>query len=231
MGQDEREILDIVRRAQGFYYFGIVSSVVSPTQFTVADLAAMGDGFFLDFLVTVVQKFDGTTTPPREEFRPITAYVSAGALFTHTAFTAGLAVGDKVLIVMGTVTGATGYGNPAEIPVNTTSIAANETNILSLAGAGDHYIVDKLRLKAADPGVNTILVRLYELVNGVATVVDTFTIVGGGAGVGNWETYFSLMDMFGIPNMVGDNLRVSVQSSGGAGPYAITGEYSFRISI
>ena len=108
----------------------------------------------------------------------------------------------------------------ADVAVNITAIAAGETNVLNLAAAGTRYLVRHLRLKCADPGANTVTVRLYELVNDVLTVVDSFAIV-----TGNFATYFSLMDMFGLPHLAGDNLRVTVQASAG-GPYAITGQYS-----
>ncbi len=117
--------------------------------------------------------------------------------------------------------GATGiFHEQVDTPVDITAILAAETNVLNLAVANTRYIVRSLRLKAANPNPNTIAVRLYELVNDVATVVDTFTIDNA-----NFGTYFSLMDMFGLPHLVGDNLRVTVQASAG-GPYAVTGQYS-----
>ncbi len=113
------------------------------------------------------------------------------------------------------------------VAVNVSAISASETDVLNLpVVASTCYTVQNLRLKCADPGANTVTVRLYERVNNILTEVDSFPITGGGAGVGNWETYHSLMDMFGMPHLAGDNLQVTVRASGGAG-YAVTGQYSY----
>ena len=104
--------------------------------------------------------------------------------------------------------------------VDINAILAAETNVFALSVPGTCYIVRSLRLKCEDPGANTVSVRLYELVNDVATAVDTFEIDSA-----NFATYHSLMDMFGLPQLSGYNLRVTVQASAG-GPYAVTGKFS-----
>jgi hypothetical protein len=112
----------------------------------------------------------------------------------------------------------------AEVSVNTTAVLASETDIINLATSGFHYTVDKLRLKSDDPGGgNSVLVRLYELVNAVSTEVDNFTIDSA-----NYTSFFSLMDMFGLQYLAGDNLRVSVEQLVAGGPTAITGSYTYR---
>lgn len=119
------------------------------------------------------------------------------------------------------IKGAIGiFHEQADTVVNITAIAASETDVLNLAAAGTRYIVRSLRLKCADPGANTVTIRLYGLVNDVLTEVDSFVI-----DTGNFGTYQSLMDMFGLPHLAGDNLKVTVQASAG-GPYAVTGQYS-----
>lgn len=119
------------------------------------------------------------------------------------------------------ITSATGiFSEQADTPVNITAILASETTVFDLSVASTRYRVLSLRLKAADPSTETMTVRLYELINDVLTVVDTFAIDAA-----NWGTYHSLMDMFGIPHLAGDNLKVTVQMSGGA-EVAVTGQYS-----
>lgn len=119
------------------------------------------------------------------------------------------------------ITGATGiFHEQVDTAVNITAILASETTVLDLSVADTRYIVRSLRLKAADPSTETITVRLYELINDVLTVVDTFDIDGA-----NFGTYHSLMDMFGLQHLAGDSLKVTVQVSGGAG-VAVTGQYS-----
>ncbi|MBA7558674.1 hypothetical protein ES708_00281 [subsurface metagenome] len=119
------------------------------------------------------------------------------------------------------IKGATGiFYEQTDTAVNITAIAASETDVLNLVVADTRYIVRSLRLKCADPGANTVTVRLYELVNAVLTELDSFAIDNA-----NFGTYHSLMDMFGLPHLAGDNLKVTVQASAG-GPYAVTGQYS-----
>jgi len=117
--------------------------------------------------------------------------------------------------------GATGtFHEQDDAVVNINAIVVSETLAINLIVADTRYIVRSLRLKCADPGANTVTVRLYELVNNVLTVVDSFEITNA-----NFTTYHSLMDMFGLPHLAGDNIRVTVQASAG-GPYVVTGQYS-----
>jgi len=118
-----------------------------------------------------------------------------------------------------------GFQEQADVAVNTTAPdTPAENNVLNLAAAGTRYKVRSLRLKCADPGANTVTVRLYELVNDVSTLVDSFDITAA-----NFATYHSLMDMFGLTHLAGDNLRVTVQASAG-GPYTVIGQYSFALA-
>ncbi len=93
-------------------------------------------------------------------------------------------------------------------------------NILNLVTANTRYVVRSLRIKTVDPSPNTITVRLYELVNGALTEVDSFVINGT-----NYGTYHSLMDMFGLPELAGDNLKVTIEAS--AVGYATLAQYSY----
>ncbi|MDO8636679.1 MAG: hypothetical protein Q7R34_10715, partial [Dehalococcoidia bacterium] len=124
-------------------------------------------------------------------------------------------------ILLGIAAAAHGFQEQASVAVNITAILASETNVFNLATASTMYQVRSLRLKCADPGVNTVTVRLYSLVNAVSTVVATFAITGT-----NFGSYHSLMDMFGVPHLAGDNLKITVQATA-AGPFAVTGQYSY----
>jgi len=118
------------------------------------------------------------------------------------------------------IIGATGtFLEQADTPVTINAVLA-ETDVLDLSVADTRYIVRSLRLKAVDPAPQTITVRLRELINDVSTIVDTFTI-----DTNNFGTHHSLMDMFGVPHLAGDDIHVTVLASA-AGPYAITGQYS-----
>lgn len=108
-----------------------------------------------------------------------------------------------------------------DVPVTIDAILGSETNVLDLSVADTRYMVKSLRLKLADPSAETMTVRLYELVNDVLTEVDYFDV-----DTTNFATYHSLMDMFGLPHLAGDSLKVTVQMSGG-GAIAVTGQYSY----
>jgi len=246
---------------QGLVYYGKVTQVDDATHFRASGLAGFHDAYFANtYRVYVVRDAAGGGADPQGKMQPCTVYTSTGGIFTHTAFSTGLAVDDEVLLlheriaeikdivdrlgaftptenlkaILGAYTAAaplkaaidaiksaTGiFHEQPDAAVNITAIAASETDVLNLAVANTRYIVRSLRLKCADPGANTVTVRLYELVNDVLTVVDSFDIDAT-----NFATYQSLMDMFGLPHLAGDNLKVTVQASAG-GPYAVTGQYS-----
>jgi hypothetical protein len=117
----------------------------------------------------------------------------------------------------------------AETAVNITAILASETNFLDLQTAGFHYTVDDLVLKSADPGVNSVYVRLYKLVNGVLTAVNVDATHPNGFVIttANFDRYWTLPDMFGKQALAGDQIKITVQTSAG-GPYAVTGSYASR---
>ncbi len=112
------------------------------------------------------------------------------------------------------------FHEQADVPVTINAVNGSETDVFDLNAANTRYLIRSMRLKAVDPGANTISVRLRELINDVSTIVDTFTI-----DTASFGTHHSLMDMFGVPHLAGDDLQVTVQASAG-GPYAMTGQYS-----
>lgn len=113
-----------------------------------------------------------------------------------------------------------GFYEQEDVAFNVDAVLAAEADILHLAVADTRYIIRSLRLKCANPGVETVTVRLYELVNDGLVEVDSFDITAA-----NFGTYHSLMDMFGLPHLAGDELQVTVQATA-AGPYEVTGQYS-----
>jgi len=119
-------------------------------------------------------------------------------------------------------TGATGvlFEQP-DVAVTINAINGAETDVLNLAAANTRYKVRSLRLKCVDPNPDTVTVRLYELINDGLLEVDSFDI-----DTTNFGTYYSLMDMFGLSHLAGDQLQVTVRASAG-GPYAVTGQYSY----
>ena len=123
-------------------YYGVVTQVLSATSFIILGLVGFGDGAFVGYTGYVLQKADGTTTPPHQEQPAITGYTSRTGLFTHAGYTAPLAVGDRLLILhpglggVGTTRGLVYYGVVTAIP------GANQFTIPTLAGFGDTAFVD-----------------------------------------------------------------------------------------
>ncbi|GAI40096.1 unnamed protein product, partial [marine sediment metagenome] len=73
------------------------------------------------------------------------------------------------------------------------------------------YCLRHLRLKCADPGVGrTVTVKLYERWNDdIVQLIDSFDITPD-----NYETYHSLMDMFGVPEIHSDAIRIRAVHDG-----------------
>lgn len=114
-----------------------------------------------------------------------------------------------------------------EKDVSINAIVASETDFLNLsdgfgATVNKNFYIEDLVLKCADPGANTVNVKLYKLVNGVKTNIKTFAITAA-----NFANYFTMMDMFGVPRLAGDVIQITVQATAG-GPYAVTGEYCYK---
>lgn len=103
-------LLDAILNHTGLVYSGLVTTYTNATSFASLDLAGFGDGFF-DFpvgasitgsgawLVQVVRDDGGAAALPQGEFRLVTAYVSATGTFTHEAFSANMAAGDRISII------------------------------------------------------------------------------------------------------------------------------------
>jgi hypothetical protein len=165
--------------------------------------------------------------------RIINGTTAAGTITPDTNFGAQIGIGTNFIIVGQRVPLALILSllplllNIDQI-VNINAILASETNVFSINTG--NYTVQKLRLKSADPGAgNSVIVRLYELINNVLTNVDSFVITSPGDNLANPSTgYYSLMDMFGLPFLTGSNLKVTVQQQVGGGPSAITGEFNYR---
>lgn len=100
---------------------------------------------------------------------------------------------------------------------------AAEANVLNLSTSGYSYRVDHLRVKSENPLAQTVSIKLYELVNGASTQVVSFSLTSG-----VHASYLSLMDMFGVPHLAGDNLKVTAAcTSGATSGVNLTGQYSY----
>jgi len=105
---------------------------------------------------------------------------------------------------------------------DTATTTESECELLTIGPTADRrYCLRHLRLKAqANPGDNTMTVRLYEYFAGALVEVDSFEI-----DTANWGTYHSLMDMFGIPEVHSDAIKITCQMD--AGTLAVKATYSY----
>ena len=89
----------------GLCYYGVITNVVSPTQFDAALLAGHGDSYFNGYRIYVVRDQAGGGILPQGTGRACTAYVSLTGRFTSVAFIAALTVGDEILLIHPALTG------------------------------------------------------------------------------------------------------------------------------
>ncbi|MBA7518282.1 hypothetical protein ES705_10351 [subsurface metagenome] len=89
---------------------------------------------------------------------------------------------------------------------DTATITESECILLDIGPQQSRrFCLRRLRIKAqADPDPNTMTVKLYEYFQGALVNVDTFDI-----DTTSWETYQSLMDMFGLQEIHSDAIRVA----------------------
>ena len=205
-----RETYQIVKSNRGLCFWGQVSEVVSPTQFKCSDLAVFGDGYFLNYDIIVLKKFDGTVTPPKSETQRVTAYTSIGGVFTHAAFTAGLSVGDEVAFLLffpldsmvsdisdikslvESTQGFIYYGVVTDIP------GANQFTIPDLAGLGAGKFENVIPEYAYQAFV------LRDAAGGSAAPQgESQPITGYATGTGNFSA-----GAFSVPVAVGDEILI-----------------------
>jgi len=85
--------------SQGLVYYGKVTQIDDATHFRVAGLTGFGDAYFKNYRAYVVRDAAGLGAAPQGEMQPCSAYDSTDGIFTHTAFSTGLAVDDEVLLL------------------------------------------------------------------------------------------------------------------------------------
>ena len=200
-------------------------------------LAGSGDNSFVSMLMVVypgqprlvdsmdITAFDNLTgeVTLSTAYKGVAAAIPAGVPYKIVTFRfvpAEVAALTALVVALAADVSDIFHEQP-DVAVTIDAIAGGETNVFDLSAAATRYIVRNLRLKLADPLLETCTVSLYELVNDILTTVDTFTIDAT-----NWTTHHSLPDMWGLMHLAGDNLKVTVRMSGGA-DVAITGQISW----
>jgi len=183
---------------QGLVYYGEVTQVNLDTQFRVAGLAGFGDAYFADtYRVFVVRDAAGLGAAPQGEMQPCTAYTSVGGIFTQPAFTAGLGVGDEVLLLHERIAEiadlVAALGNPtadmrAVTQSEAASLAAYQVLFKEHFRAHDQtricLVVPSLANLALDFPNTAIRAELEKI--GTVSVLDQ---LGVGGGQEDWDVY------------------------------------------
>lgn len=85
--------------AEGLVYLGEVDTFTDANNFASDDLTAYGDDYFVGWWVMCLWDATGAGGAPQGEYKQITDYDSGTGTITHGAFSANLAVTDKVLLI------------------------------------------------------------------------------------------------------------------------------------
>ncbi len=95
------QLLNVLNRAEfsKLAHEGFVTTFGGANTFSSTFLAHYGDGAFDGWYVGCVWDQAGAAAAPQGEFRLITQYATISGAFTHNAFSANLAAGDRVVII------------------------------------------------------------------------------------------------------------------------------------
>jgi hypothetical protein len=219
------ELYNLAPNPKSLIYAGLITRVGPGNVISIASLANFGDTFFRGWYIYTIKKADGTITAPYHNYVPITQYVSGTGQFYYAVYGGTPAIGDEVYVlfpIAGPMVGPTGICfEQVAVPVNVAASNAGEVTILDLSDADTRYILRDLRIKSVNPNPNTVTIHLYQLINGVQVQTDFYPINNI-----NSAQYHNLMDMFGIPQIAGDDILITVDANA-IGPYGVTGQYSY----
>lgn len=202
-----------------------VGQVVSTTQFVAPGLAGFPNSQFVGYYVWVLSKANGTATVPKTESpKSISGFIGVGGTgvagtVTHSAFSASLAPGDRVLL-MNPAVAAAWNSFPLPVPPTTPGTVTQYGSVISNWQAAEQ---DLLTIGAAVAGqatsinflgvgiqnlIGNISIRMYATINGVERRFYP---------IPQWTTFNVVADAPCIPAINGSmiipgRLRVTVQS-------------------
>ena len=154
----------------------------------------------------------------------MTAELSDGTILSNILTTAGdtstFNPATMSLQALASAIAAVGTASTVKTPDPiSVSVTTSETTLWDKRVAGHVYKLEHFRVKsAAISAPNTMAIKLYEEINNVEVLVNTFTIATQQTGV-----YHSLMDMFGLDNIQGHIIKLTATMSGGSA-VAATGQ-------
>jgi len=176
---------------QGLCYYGVVTEIPAPNEFTIPTLAGLGAAKFIDlagvapYNAFVFRDAAGGGDAPQGEYQPITNYGTGSGTFASNAFTVPLGIGDEILIIHPFLARIMNFaGLPPHVGSTPGAWQTAEADIVSLGAAN---VKNKLHSLLLDINalVGTVTIRMYQQVVGVERRVyqQPFTVAADGPGL------------------------------------------------
>lgn len=214
----------------GLAYKGQVTAVPGANQFTIPSLIGKGlgkfDGATAPYAAFVFRDAGGLGAAPQGEKQAVTAYNSILGVFTTTAFTVPVAVGDEIIIIHPSL--ANGLNSSGLVTVAGT-LAANwqaaEQNLVTIGANGVSYKLHLVIISIANL-IGNISLRSYHRVNGVERRifpipgVTTFTAAASAPAIPIWDTTGAITEA----------LRITVQSDNAA-DNGLAVDYEYKLEL
>lgn len=140
----------------GLAFIGTVTGIAGAPNFQCSGLIGFGEEFFKDYWSYVVWDAGGLGGAPQGEMLECTGYSSATGDFTVAAYTVGIAVGDKVLLLHPSLAKLAG-----EAPVTGTANKTWNTGEADVVSIGADDTKNKL---------HSLLLSIHNLVGTIITV-------------------------------------------------------------
>lgn len=176
---------------QGLVYYGVVTEIPAPNEFTIPTLAGLGAAKFIDmsgvapYYAFVFRDAAGGGDAPQGEYQPVTNYGTGSGTFASNAFTVPLGIGDEILIIHPFLARVMNFaGLPPHVGSTPGAWQTAEADIVSLGAANVRYKLHSLLLDI-NALVGTVTIRIYQEVVGVERRVyqQPFTVVADGPGL------------------------------------------------
>ena len=177
--------------AQGLYYYGVVTEIPAPNEFTIPTLAGLGAAKFTDmsgiapYYAFVFRDAAGGGAAPQGEYQPITNYGTGSGTFSSDAFTVPLGIGDEILIIHPFLAKIMNFaGLPPHVGTTPGNWQTAEADIVSIGAVLTNYKLHSLVLDINNL-VGTVTIRMYQDVVGTERrcYQQAFTVAVDGPGL------------------------------------------------
>jgi len=176
---------------QGLVYYGVVTEIPAPNEFTIPTLAGLGAAKFTDmsgiapYYAFVFRDAAGGGAAPQGEYQPITNYGTGSGTFSSNAFTVPLGIGDEILIIHPFLAKIMNFaGLPPHVGTTPGAWQTAEADIVSIGAVLTNYKLHSLVLDINNL-VGTVTIRMYLDVVGTERrcYQQAFTVAADGPGL------------------------------------------------